>query len=116
MRAIPQKLRRELESDSWYGRCCITGRIQTRERIEWHHNFIFAGRQVNEKWCILPLAASIHKIEKEIKIKERLDWIMLNRADDETIERYSKSTNLSIVKATLNKKFGRWSPYGRYEI
>lgn len=116
MRAIPQKLKKELESDSWYSRCCITGYTKYYTKIDWHHAFIFAGRQVNEKWCILPLAQSIHRREKERAIKERLDWIMLNRIDEKTMERYSKSTNLSIIKVTLNKKFGKWNPWSRYEI
>jgi len=112
MRAIPTKLRNKLDQDPWYRRCCLTGRTRTQEKIEWHHNFIFAGQQVNEKWCILPMAESIHDREKEQEIKERLNWIMLNRANVETIEKYSKQEELK----KLNEKFGAWDPYGRYEI
>ena len=114
MRAIPQKLKNELEQDAWYKRCCITGRTKIQEKIEWHHNFIFAGRQVNEKWCILPMAKSIHDREKEQEIKTRLNWIMFNRADNETLKKYSKAIDLLEIKELLNKKFGEWDPWGRY--
>jgi len=114
MRAIPQRLKRELEQDPWYKRCCITGR--TQEKIEWHHNFIFAGRQVNEKWCILPLSKPIHDREKEKEIKMKLNWIMINRADDETLKKYSKAMDLLEIKELLNKKFGEFDPWKRYEI
>jgi len=119
MRAIPQKLKNELEQDTWYKRCCLTGRTRVQEKIEWHHAFAFAGRQINERWCILPLAKSIHDREKEREIKDRLNWIMFNRADEETLKKYSKAIDLIWLKNSLNKQYGQWepsSPYERYDI
>lgn len=112
MRPIPPKLKEDLVHDPWYKRCCITGKTATQGRIEWHHNFIFAGRQVNEKWCILPLLKRIHAREKEQTIGARLDWIMLNRANQEELKKYSLQEN----KKKLNEMFGDWDPYGRYEL
>lgn len=104
MNPIPLKLRKEMASDPFYSRCCITGRTAGIEKIDFHHNFIFAGRQVNEKWCILPLAASIHK---EVHIyKERLNWIMLNRATDDQLRKYSKAINLIWLRDNLNRTNG----------
>lgn len=107
MRKMPLGLRAEMQNDPFYSRCCITGQSKLSTKIEWHHNFIFAGRQVNEKWCILPLAKEIHdRIEL---YKERCDWIMLNRADEATLTRYSKAIDLVRRKEILNKKYGTYS-------
>jgi hypothetical protein len=107
MRRIPPKLREEMASDPYYSKCCITG--NRNEKIDFHHNLIFAGRQVNEKWCILPLSKSMHDIEKRPDIKERLDWIMLNRASDDKLRRYSKAIDLIRKRDILNKKHGTYS-------
>lgn len=102
MRKIPDKLRQEMERDPFYKQCCITGRAD--EKIDWHHNMIYGGNQVNEKWCILPLLQSIHR--DIVKHKERCDWIMLNRATDAELERYSKAINYKHIRKVLNKKYG----------
>jgi hypothetical protein len=102
MRPIPPKLKKEMASDPYYEQCCISRR--RTEKIDWHHNLIYAGRQVNEKWCILPLATSIHKnIEK---YKEQCDWIMVNRATDSDLQRFSKVVDLKLLKDRLNTKYG----------
>lgn len=104
MRRIPDKLKAEMAGDRFYKRCAVTGRSD--EKIEWHHNLIFAGRQVNEKFCIIPLAKTVHdSIEK---YREIVDWIMLNRASPEELKRYSRAVNLISKKAYLNKKYGVW--------
>ena len=102
MRKIPKQLMEDMANDKFYKQCCITGR--TDEKIEWHHNLIYAGRQVNEKWCILPLLKSVHR--DIVKYKEACDWIMLNRATDEELERYSKAINYKRERDRLNKIYG----------
>lgn len=104
MRPIPKKLRDEISSDPYYKKCCITGK--TSERIEWHHNLIYAGNQRNEKWCILPLAESVH--ENITKYKEICDWIMLNRASELEIQQVSKAINYTRMREILNKKYGKY--------
>lgn len=102
MRPIPPGLRHDMSEDPYYKNCCLCGSFGT----EWHHNFIYAGRQLNEKWCILPLCPYHHRIEKRKDIKEILNWIMFNRAGDEILIHYSKAVNLIYQKETLNKKYG----------
>jgi hypothetical protein len=101
MRPIPKPLLNEMLADPFYKICCVSG--ISNERIELHHNFIFGGRQVNEAWCILPLAHSIH--ERIIAYKDRCDQIMLNRADEATLKKYSKAIDLIRKRDYLNKKF-----------
>jgi hypothetical protein len=104
MRPIPQALRRQLAEDPFMSRCCITGSVA--EKIDWHHNLIFAGRQVNEAWAILPLARSIHDRVFSPEIKERCDWIMLNRATDDQLRPYCRVIDYIALKKRLNAKFG----------
>lgn len=103
---MPLKLRDELSNDPYYRRCCVSG--SNSEKIDFHHNLIFAGRQVNEKWCILPLAKSIH--DNIARNKEVCDWIMLNRGTDEELERYSKAVDLLRRREVLNNKYGVYNP------
>lgn len=106
MRPIPPKLRLKMSEDLFYKSCCLDT-PSCGGKIDWHHNLIFAGRQVNEDWCILPLCNHCHT--NIVRVKEKVDWIMLNRANDSDIQRYSKSINYSMMKAKLNKKYGTWN-------
>ncbi len=100
MRKIPDELREGMAQDPYYSKCAIKG--FTNEKIEWHHNLIFAGRQVNEKWCIIPLSKSVHD---HIELyKDEVDRIMLNRATDDELERYSKAIDLKAKRDRLNGK------------
>lgn len=106
MNNIPPKLRAELTSDPFYQWCCITGAMAKNVKVEYHHNLIFAGKQVQEKWCILPLVESVH--DDIAYHKEECDWIMLNRADDATLKKYSRAVDLVAKRDRLNKKYGPW--------
>ena len=104
---IPAKLKKELANDKFYDRCCLTGIHKNLEKIDWHHAFIYAGKQVNEKWCILPVVQAIHFQHNGItaKVKEKLEWIMLNRATDEELKKYSKCIDLIKKRDRLNEKY-----------
>ncbi len=107
MRSIPAKLRKDMEDDPYYKNCCITGMPGTAIKLEWHHNLIFAGKQVQEKFAILPICYDIHeRVKSDQYLRGRLDWIMLNRATDEQLKKYSKAEDLFAKKKRLNKKYG----------
>lgn len=95
-----------MSADPFYQRCCITGAFAKNTKIEWHHNLIFAGKQVQEKWCILPLTEEVHRYIAYHK--KECDWIMLNRADDATLKRFSRGENLIAKRDRLNKELGVW--------
>lgn len=104
MNNIPPKLKKEMLNDPFYDRCCITGTLKTQQKVEWHHNLIFAGKQVQEKFAILPLRKDIH--DNIVKYKEKCDWIMLNRATDEHLLKYSKAVDYAREKHRLNEIYG----------
>lgn len=115
MNNIPKKLRRELERDPDFAyKGCLRRRLlhdhncaphpMTRQLIEWEHAFIYAGKQVQEKWAIIPICWWAHSgpgLNKEIN-----QWIALNRASDEDLEKYSKAINLKEMRERLNKIYG----------
>lgn len=106
VRKIPIKLRNEMSVDPFYKRCCVTGSMG--EKIEFHHNLIFASRQINEKWCILPLAKSVH--DDIFKNQDVCDWIMLNRATTKELVKYSKAIDYVHRREQLNQKYGQYIP------
>lgn len=75
-----------MSADPYYQKCCIGG--DCFGRIEWHHAIIYAGRQVNEKWAILPACqkhhAEVSKYDREFK------RIAVSRATDEELQKYPK--------------------------
>ena len=105
MRPIPKKLKEDMASDPFYKQCCITGLGD----VEWHHNLIFAGRQVSQKFCILPLNKEVHR--DIVKYRERCDWIMWNRATPREREEYSKARGIMSLMSRLghlNRKYGEY--------
>lgn len=112
MTRIPKKLREQLAVDMFYSRCCITGLpSQPGDRIEWHHNMIFAGKQVQERFAILPVLSSIHRRANEPDIKDKLDWIMLSRMTTTDLYMYGKGINWFNRLERLEDKFGKFVPW-----
>lgn len=60
IRPIPEKLKQELVADEYYSRCA---RVKTGDcygRITWEQAFIYAGKQINKRWAIIPLCEYHH--------------------------------------------------------
>ena len=102
MRFIPLDILAEILRNNFYRSCCLCG----EPHINLHHNLIYGGQQINEVWCILPLCPECHEKEKHRDVKDKLNWIMLNRATPEELKRYSKVENLTTKRDRLNVKFG----------
>ncbi len=105
---IPPKLRAEMSEDKFYSKCCIADNTCSGV-IQWHHNlrsYIDGNKgRVNEKFCILPVCKSHHDKADTTETKEKLDWVMWNRASENDIIKYSKATNYQTYKEYLNKKY-----------
>jgi hypothetical protein len=100
MRPIPKQLRDEMADDPFYKQCCLGDNCYGK--IEFHHNLIYAGRQVNEKWAILPLCKFHH--DNIAWVRRRVDHIMLNRATDGELRAYSKAIDYVALRERLNKE------------
>jgi len=90
MRAIPQSLKDEMAKDPYYEKCVLAYTGMCEGRIEWHHNLIYAGRQVNRKFCILPLCHGHHMRADSKPIKEKLNAIMVSRATEEDLAEFPR--------------------------
>lgn len=117
MTVIPQRIRKEMESDPEYTQCSLKGLLpdiigSCDGRITREHVIYFASKKVQEKWAIPPICAKHHGVDlyldgstasKEIRV-----WVALNRATDEEIHYVSKVVNYSRERERLNAKYGVW--------
>lgn len=113
MNNMPPALREECANDPLYKTCLrqtalgdhickpdpVTGKL-----IEWEHALIYAGKQVQKKFAIVPICWYVHRgpgLVKDINV-----WLALNRATDEEIAEISKVVNYQRIKKNLNAKYG----------
>jgi hypothetical protein len=95
MRSIPLKLRAELAADPFMKKCCLCGK-----RPQWHHAIIISGRQLNEKWAIVPACEEHHRDSLE-----KLELIALNRATHEELQAISKAIDFFQRRSYLREKY-----------
>ncbi len=114
MTPIPLKLRKQLASDPFY-KFCARGGLHSHTcngRITWEHAIIYAGKQVQERWAIIPLCEKAHSVNKHQDggdlNKNINEWIALNRASGEDLLRMSKGIDYSHRKVFLNRIFGAY--------
>lgn len=95
-----------MSKDPYYEKCCMAFRGGCDGRITWEHTIIFAGRQLNEKWAIIPLCEYHHAVNKHQDggdlNKEMNVWFALNRATDIELKMVSKAINYLQLKERLN--------------
>lgn len=110
MRPIPPKLKANILADEYYSRCAREMDGGCGGRITWEHAIIFQGRQLNEKWAIIPLCAYHHAVDQfqdgQGLIKEKNVWIALNRATEAELKAVSKATDYARLRDRLNMKYG----------
>ena len=118
MHPIPPKLKTELLASDEYKHCMR--RLWFKDhycqgRITFEHAWIYAGKQVQEKWAILSLCALSHSVDQfmnsGILDKEKNWCIALNRATEQELRRYSKAEDLIKKRDYLNKKYGKHTSY-----
>ena len=107
MRPIPLPMRQEMAKDKFYHSCCLGKQFKEhcKGRVEWHHVWIYAGKQINEMWAIVPACSAHHSQAHLPHIKERFELISLNRATNEQLTKYNKRDFLK-HKNFLTKKYG----------
>ena len=91
MRPIPQKLRNELEQSGINAGCALdTGDHGHCEgTIQWHHVWIYAGRQINEFWAIVGGCKKHHaEVDTKPKVRNAFKIASLRRATTEDLKKY----------------------------
>lgn len=105
MNHIPKKLNDEINEDPFYRKCCLRFLGGCGGRIERHHALTWKGRQLQEKFCILPACHTHHEMARRSDIKELFDWVLLNRATDVELSQITKAIDYFFERDRLNKKF-----------
>ena len=98
MRRIPDKLKREMADDPYY-KVCARKNEDCAGRMTWEHCWVYAGKQINEKWAIIPLCWE-HHLGSHFK-KTINQAISIRRATDEELSKYPRM-NWPRVKAYVN--------------
>ncbi len=113
MTKIPLPLRAELAGDPFYKLCARKEALHDHEcqpdpltgkLIEWEHALIFASKQVQERYAIVPLCWYVHRGPGAIK--EINEWIALNRASMYEILEISRVVDQSRKRDFLNRRYG----------
>lgn len=107
MNHIPKSLNDDLNTDRFYKKCCLASDGMCEGRVERHHALIFAGKQLQKKFCILPACREYHhRFANRKDIKERFDHVLLNRATDQELAEISKAVDYKQELWRLNKIYG----------
>jgi hypothetical protein len=99
-------MRKRLAKDPFMQQCCICG----ASNPQWHHNFEYARKAVNEDWCILPLCPKHHEHVRQIGYRRLLDWAMLSRASHEDLDKYKRVMDYHGKLSFLTRTFGEFTP------
>lgn len=105
---IPPKLRNEIAGDPFMKRCIYERSDAPNHdcsgRITWEHAFIYGGRQIQEKWSIVPCCEA-HNSGVSMD-KEFNQFVAINRATDKDFKKYPKF-NWEQNQKYLNKKYAQ---------
>jgi len=97
------QMRKEMSSDKFMGRCVIPSCGKTM--VEWEHCWEYSGKQINEKWAIVPLCYEHHRGAKSsAKIKNYCRYVSVFRASSEELKKIPKkrlATNKNIFSKAL---------------
>lgn len=94
MTKIPEELRNEMANDPYYQKCARSSEHNCSGRITWEHAWQYAGKQIQEKWAIIPLcefhhAVNLYQDGGDLNKKEN-QRISLLRATKEDLKKYPK--------------------------
>ena len=114
MRPIPPKLKKEILADPYYKICAMAGMEghTCGGRITFDHTIIYASKQLNKRWAIVPICARGHSVDKfqdngELD-RQKIVWIALNRATNEELLEISKVIPYMRERVRLNAIYGTY--------
>jgi hypothetical protein len=110
MSKIPKKILAEILADPYYKVCARKEDGSCNGRITFEHALIFAGKQVQEKFAIIPLCTYHHAVDMHQDggqlDKDRNVQIALNRATEIELRAISKVINYVSLRDRLNTIYG----------
>ena len=92
-------MREQIAADPYYQRCALSRWGGCDGRVQWHHVWIYAGRQINEIWAIEPACEHHHDVvNKDGTIKRAFERLSLARATAEDLAKYPRKAWEEIKK------------------
>ena len=106
---IPSKLLQEILKDPYYRKCIRHKEKSCKGRITFEHAWTWGGKQIQEKWAIVPCCAYHHEVDQYQDgggmIKELNQYHALMRATKEDLLKYPK-TNWGQHRKYFKSKYG----------
>lgn len=109
MRPISSKNKQIINSDPYYKVCARKDEGGCSGRITIEHSIIFAGRQLDDLWSLLPICEYYHSVgiyqDGGNMNKEKHIWLALCRATDDELKAISKAVDYIALRERLNAKY-----------
>lgn len=112
MNSIPLALRKKLEEDPFYSVCAKASYPDhtCKGKITWEHALYFGGKQVQERYAIIPLCEYGHSVNSHQDggdlDKKFNEWVALHRATDNELTALSKAENKFHRRNYLDVTYG----------
>jgi len=98
--------------DPFYCKCILTGKTNREVKIDWHHVFEYGGKQIQEKWAIVPVCERLHSPQGEVNsihrnntTKEYIKYLTLKRVSLEWLSEAYPKTDWEQLYNYLNNKY-----------
>jgi hypothetical protein len=101
MKPIPAKLRKQINEDDFFKRCCLTGSAN----VSIEHCWQYGHGQINELWAIVPLRRDLNTSHPPREVKEKCQLISLRQAEEAGIdlnEKYPRK-DWDLIRFSLEK-------------
>lgn len=106
---IPTPLLKEILADKFYKVCVRSKEKSCKGRVTFEHAWIYAGKQIQEKWAIIPLCEYHHDVcswqDRGALEKDLNRYESLRRATEADFKKYPKKDWNQIWKY-LKQKYG----------
>ena len=113
MRKLGSHVKEEIENNPYYRKCARADMFNDhdcRGRITMEHALIYAGRQIDEIFAVIPLCAYSHSVDEfqdgGILNKEKNEYIAISRMTEEDKQKYPRF-NWNQRFSYLTKKYGK---------
>jgi hypothetical protein len=103
---IPKSVKNKLEKDPRMETCEYCG----SQPVQWHHVFLYAGKQMQEPWSIAAACkrchdkATPHKHGHKPELREFFEWKALQRMGTEDMLKYPKKDWLVLANYLAHKQ------------
>ena len=111
MRKISKKIKDTINTDPFYETCARLSEGDCKGRITMEHALIYAGRQIDEVFAIIPICAFHHEVDQYAggggMNKKKHEWIAISRMTQDDRIKYSRMDWEKALQL-LENNFGKY--------